>query len=73
MKYNTVVYGCLLFLLLLHSPAISLRFTILGEIVAYVAVFYPTIEVVTFRLCGCLGVMDEILKACNTVVYGCDR
>ena len=39
-------------LLLLRSPAISLRFTILGEIFAYVTVFNPTIEVVTFRLCG---------------------
>ena len=39
-------------LLLLHSPAISLGFTILGEILAYVTVFNPTMEVVTFRLRG---------------------
>ena len=31
-------------------PAISLGFTIFGEIFMYVTVFYPTIEVVTFRL-----------------------
>ena len=30
----------------------SLGFAILGEILAYVAVFNPTIEVVTFRLRG---------------------
>ena len=35
-------------LLLLCSPAISLGFPIVGEIFAYVTVFYPTIEVVTF-------------------------
>ena len=40
----------LLLLLLLLSPAISLGFTILGEIFAYVTVFNPTIKVVTFRL-----------------------
>ena len=41
-------------LLLLRSPGISLgfRFTSLGEILAYVTVFNPTIEVVTFRLRG---------------------
>ena len=33
-------------------PARSLRFTILGEIFAYVAVFNLTNEVVTFRLSG---------------------
>ena len=33
-------------------PAISLRFTLLGEIFAYVTVFDPTIEVVTFGLRG---------------------
>ena len=33
-------------------PAISLGFTVLGEIFAYVTVFIPTIEVVTFRLRG---------------------
>ena len=39
-------------LLLLRSPALSLGFTILGEIFANVTVFNPTIEVVTFCLCG---------------------
>ena len=34
-------------LLLLHSPAISL-----GEMFRYMTCFNPTIEVVTFRLCG---------------------
>ena len=41
-------------------PAISLRFTILGEICAYVTVFFfhPTVEVVTFCLRGwCMLVM----------------
>ena len=32
-----------------RSPAIALGFTISGEIFAYVTLFYPTIEVVTFR------------------------
>ena len=36
-----------------RSPAISLGFTTLGEIFAYVTVFFnPTIKVVTFRLRG---------------------
>ena len=40
-------------LLLLRSPAISLRFTFLGEISAYITIFFnPTIEVVTFCLHG---------------------
>ena len=38
--------------LLLLSPAMSLEFTILDDIFAYVTVFNPTIEVVTFRLRG---------------------
>ena len=42
----------LLLLLFLCSPAISLGFTIFGEIFAYVTVFNPTIEVVTFCLRG---------------------
>ena len=42
----------LLLILLLCSAAIPLGFTILGEIFAYVTVSYPTIEVVTFCLCG---------------------
>ena len=41
----------ILLLVLLRSPARSLGFTILGEIFAYVTVFFIlTIEVVTFRL-----------------------
>ena len=32
------------------SPAISLGFTFFGEIFGHVIVFYPTIEVVIFRL-----------------------
>ena len=46
-------------ILVLHSPAISLGFTILGQIFAYVTVFFNlTIEVVTFRLRGCIGTID---------------
>ena len=37
-------------ILLLRSPAVSLGFTSLGEIFAYVTLFNPTIEVVTIRL-----------------------
>ena len=46
-------------LLLPRSPATSLGFTILGEILAYMTVFcvfffffYPTIEIVTFHVRG---------------------
>ena len=52
-----VVVVVVLLLLLRSQPAIPLGFTILGEIFAYVTLFlfflcfYPTIEVVTFRLC----------------------
>ena len=38
--------------LLLCFPAISLGFTIFGEIFGYVAIFNPTIDLVTFHLCG---------------------
>ena len=41
-----------LLLVVLCSPAISHGFTILGEVFAYVTVFRPTIEVVTFGLRG---------------------
>ena len=42
-----------LFFVFFRSPAISLGFTIFGEIFAYVTVFFnPTIKVVTFRLRG---------------------
>ena len=37
-------------LVLLRSPAVTLGFTIPGEIFWYVTIFDPTIEVVTFRL-----------------------
>ena len=56
------VYKIILLLLLLRSPAISLRFTILSEIFAYVTVlgclfffsffFNPTTELVAFCLRG---------------------
>ena len=46
-------------------PAISLGFTILGEIFAYVTVFSPTTEVATFRLCG-LCMLDVFLLAAFT-------
>ena len=47
----SILYEILL--LLLRSPAISLGFIILGEIFAFVTVFFnPAIEVVTFRLRG---------------------
>ena len=36
----------------MRSPAISLGFAILGEIVVYVTIFNSTIEVVTFCLHG---------------------
>ena len=52
-------------LLLLHSPAISLGFTTLGEIFAYVTIFNPTIEVVTFRLRG-LKTVCWLLVGCLT-------
>ena len=45
-------YLAILLLLLLRSPAISLGFTVLGEIFAYVTVFNPTIEVVTLLFRG---------------------
>ena len=61
------------------SPALSLGFTSFGEIFAYVTVFNPTIEVVTFRLHGwcMLGVFllpaftrtghecQDLLSPCN--------
>ena len=40
-------------------PAIALWFTSFGEIFAYVTVFNPTIEVVTFRLRGFAGVQNQ--------------
>ena len=58
-------------LLLLHSPAISLEFTILGEIFAYVTVFNPTIEVVTFRLRGWCMLGVFILPAFTRLGHEC--
>ena len=56
-------------------PAIPVRFTISGQIFAYVAIFNPTIEVVTFRLRGwcVLGVfllpaftrLEHLLDPCD--------
>ena len=59
--------GCVgrgLLLLLLPSPAISLGFTIVGESFAYVTVFNPTIEVVTFRLRGWAAEWSRQLSGC---------
>ena len=68
-----------LLLPLLRFPAIYLGFTILGDIFAYVTIFNPTIEVVTFLLRGLciLGVFllpafthlghecQDLLSPCN--------
>ena len=48
--------GLVLFLRL-GAPAISLGFTILGEIFVCVTVFNPTIEAVTFRVRGWEGLV----------------
>ena len=63
------------FCLLLRSPAMSLGFTILGEIFVYVTVFFffnPTIEVVTFRLRGLcmLGVFVASIHLSRTWMSG---
>ena len=54
------------------SPAISLGFTILGVIFAYMTVFSPTIEVVTFRLHGwcMLGVFVAGIHPSRTWMSG---
>ena len=66
-------------LLLSVFPAVSLGFTIFRDSFAYVTVFNPTVEVVTFRLRGwrllgmfllqafnCLGhECQDLLKPCN--------
>ena len=50
MRVCVCVYMCVL---LLCSPAISVGFSILDEVFAYVTAFFnPTIEVVTFHLHG---------------------
>ena len=51
-KHTQQIMVIVLLFLLLCSPAISLGLTILGEMFAYVTIFNPTIEVVTFCLCG---------------------
>ena len=57
-----------LLLLLLRSPARSLGFIILGEMFAYVTVFFnPTIEVVTFRLRGfCFTLQGPVFHPWDT-------
>ena len=49
-------HECVPSFLLLRSPAVSLGFIILGDSFAYVTVFNPTIEVVTFCLRGYMSV-----------------
>ena len=61
----------LLFLLLLRSPVVSLGFTILGEIFAYVTVFNPTIEEVTFRLHGWCMLGAFLLPAFTRLGHEC--
>ena len=67
--------------------AISLGFTILGEIFAYVTIFHPTTEVATFCLCGwcMLGVLlllafthlghecQDLLSPCNGMLVRTDK
>ena len=68
----TVFFFFLLFflLLLLGSPAISLEFDILGEIFAYVTVFNPAIEVVTFCLRGWCMLGVFLLPAFTCLGHG---
>ena len=56
---------------LLRSPAISLGFTILGEIFAYVTVLNPTTEVVTFRLHGWCMLGVFLLPAFTCLGHEC--
>ena len=58
-------------LLLLRSPAMSQGFTILGESFAYVAIFNPTIEVVTFRLRGWRKLGVFLLPAFTRLGHEC--
>ena len=53
------------------SPAISLGFTILGEIFAYETVFNPTIEVVIFRLRGWCMLAVFLLLVFSRLVHEC--
>ena len=52
-------------------PAISLGFTILGEIFAYMTFFNPTIEVVTFRLHGWCMLGVFLLPAFTRLGHEC--
>ena len=61
----------LLLFLLLHSPAIAVGFTILGEIFAHVTVFNPSIEVVPFRLCGWCMLGVFLLPAFTCLGHDC--
>ena len=68
-----------IFLLFLGSPAIFLGFIIVGEIFAYVTIFNPTIEVVTFHLHGwcMLGVFllpafTHLGHECQDLLSCCD-
>ena len=58
-------------LLLLHSPTISLGFTILGKIFAYVTIFNPTIGVVMFRLRGWCMLGVFLLPAFTRLGHEC--
>ena len=51
--------------------AMSLVFTISGEIFAYVTIFDQTIEVVTFRLRGCCMLDVFLLPAFTSVGHEC--
>ena len=53
------------------SPAISLGFTITGEIFVYVYFFNPTIEVVTFRLRGWCMLGVYLLPAFTRLGHEC--
>ena len=61
-------------------PAISVGCTIFGEIFVYVTIFFnPTVEVVTFRLCGwcMLGVfllpaVTRLGHECQDLLCPCD-
>ena len=61
-----------LFLFPLHSPVISLGFTILGGILVYMTIFYnPTIQVVTIRLYGWCMLSVFFLPAFTCLGHEC--
>ena len=70
-KCNQLLQIQWVLLLLLRSSAICLLFTILGEIFAYVTVFNPTNEVVTFSLCGRCMLGMFLLLAFTRVGHEC--